>query len=236
LSGTNTAGIIFYNVILHQKNMLALHERIDVIEITIPETEFDVTNTQFHKVISAYAIESRRVQTTDSALILKIHFRFMLYDWKKTVHAMLLNQHIPFEIASHFKTTINEFTPKKKVYIAEDDLHILFALNVMLEEAGYDVLLSHYGAPILNETLPLADIFILDNRMPDINGMEICRHLKSQASTRHIPVIMISAMENIKRRAKSAGVDEFLQKPFQMQDLLALVSKHTTTTLKGEYI
>jgi DNA-binding response OmpR family regulator len=125
---------------------------------------------------------------------------------------------------------------KKKVYIAEDDLNILFALNTMLEDAGYDVLISHCGSPMLKTDLPSTDLFILDNRMPDVDGIDVCRHLKSQPSTKHVPVIMISAFRNFGSQAIRAGVDEFLEKPFDMGTLLRLVAKHTANTTNDNLV
>jgi CheY-like chemotaxis protein len=165
----------------------------------------------------------------------RIVFRFMKYDWDKSIRQLLTDQSVPFEIVRTFTTDVNQKT-RKKVYVAEDDLNILFSLDVMLEDAGYDVMLSHCGTPMLESNLPATDVFILDNRMPDINGIDVCLHLKRQPATQHIPVIMISAFRNFRPQALRAGVDDFLEKPFQMQDLLGLVSKHTqrSTELVGK--
>jgi DNA-binding response OmpR family regulator len=80
---------------------------------------------------------------------------------------------------------------------------------------------------MLKSTLPSTDLFILDNKMPDIDGVDVCRHLKTQAATRDVPVIMISAARSSLSHARAAGADDFLEKPFQMHELLTLVAKHT---------
>ena len=148
----------------------------------------------------------------------------MKYDWGKTIQAMLSANGVPFEIVRTHKIDVVQHMMKKKIYV---DLDILFTLNHMLEGAGYDVLLSHCGNPMMERNIPATDLFILDKRMPDVDGVEVCRHLKAQPATKHIPVIMISAGRNFITQALKAGVDECLEKPFQMNDLLRLVSKYT---------
>jgi CheY-like chemotaxis protein len=163
----------------------------------------------------------------------RVSFRFLFYDWDKSIKKLLCDSNIPFEIIASFQVDLLEQGAKKKIYIAEDDLNILFALNVMLENAGYDVTLSHCGAPMLQDNLPATDLFILDKRMPDIDGLDVCRHLRAQKTTRNIPIIMISAARNFSQQAKNAGVNDCLEKPFQMQDLLKAVARFTTNRFES---
>ena len=178
------------------------------------------------KTLSAYSLDNgpSDKEVNDPERVL---FRFTRFDWDKTIKSLLSDLSIPYEITGNFKVDVMTHTQKKKVYVAEDDLNILFALDTMLEDAGYDVILSHCGAPIMQDNLPRADLFILDKMMPDVDGMEVCRHLKSQLSTKSVPVIMISALRNFGNQALRAGVDDYLEKPFQMQELLKMVAKHT---------
>jgi CheY-like chemotaxis protein len=200
-----------------------LQEAIEIKlwEIYLTRSRFDLLNR-----LSAYAIDKGPLRTalreTD-----KISFRFMKFDWDRTLKVLLAEQSIPYEIVNSYKIDVAQAMTKRRVYVAEDDLNILFALDTMLEEAGYDVTLSHCGAPMLEKNAPVTDVYILDNRMPDVNGIDVCKHLKAQAATKHIPVIMISAARNFSREALRAGVDDYLEKPFQMHDLLHLVEKHT---------
>jgi CheY-like chemotaxis protein len=197
----------------------------EIIEIQLWDTYLTRSGMNLERTLSAYALDGQPLEHHSDTS--KAYFRFMLYDWDKTIRNFLSVNQVPFEVARVFKTDVMKQMEKKIVYIAEDDLNILFALNTMLEEAGYDVLMSHCGAAMLNGNLQSADVFILDKRMPDVDGIEVCRHLKSQPATRHIPVIMISALHNIASQAIKAGADDFLEKPFQMHELLQLVSKHT---------
>jgi CheY-like chemotaxis protein len=198
----------------------------DAIEVKFWEAFLIRNRYNLYSNLCGYALDKGPF-VNDTEELERVVFRFLKYDWDKTLMQLLIKQSVPFEILRTFKTDVFSHMTKKKVYVAEDDLNILFALEVMLEEAGYDVTLSHCGNKMLQNYLPATDLFILDNLMPDVNGIEVCRHLKSQPATEHVPVIMISALRNSGGQAKKAGADEFLEKPFQMKDLLKLVAKYT---------
>jgi CheY-like chemotaxis protein len=156
----------------------------------------------------------------------RISFRFLVYDWQKTLQKLLTDNNIPFVIHSYFVIQTYNYRRRRKVLIAEDDLDILSAMNMILENAGYDVQLSPVGKPLLEDTHLSADVVILDKRMPDIDGIDVCRHLRSQKSTQHTPVIMISASRDFGQQALEAGVDDYLEKPFEMNKLLQIVAKY----------
>jgi CheY-like chemotaxis protein len=200
----------------------------DAVEVKFWEIYLLRNRSNLSETLRKYALEGHGLSSAKDSD--RIVFRFMKYDWDRILVTLLGQQSVPYEILRAFKTDVLLGAPKKKVYVAEDDLNILFSLNVMLEEAGYDVLLSHCGNRMMEKHLPATDLFILDNRMPDVNGIEVCRHLKSQPSTQHIPVIMISAYRNFKTQAVKAGADEFIEKPFQMKELLSLISRYTQSS------
>jgi DNA-binding response OmpR family regulator len=115
---------------------------------------------------------------------------------------------------------------KKKILILEDDEDILFTLTIMLENAGYDVIQLSSGQSIINNTCQYPDLYILDKRMPDMDGLDVCRHIRNQNGSERIPVIIISASPKFGPQALSAGANDFLEKPFQMKSLLTMVEKH----------
>lgn len=115
---------------------------------------------------------------------------------------------------------------KKTILVADDDPSILDALNIMLEEiGGYRVVTTTSGHSLL-ELQELPDLILLDLWMSGINGKEICAHLKANERTKNIPVIIFSANRDIKTIAESAQADDYIPKPFQMDDLLNKVSMH----------
>ena len=71
----------------------------------------------------------------------------------------------------------------------------------------------------------MPDLFILDKDMPTIDGLAISKYLRVHETTKHIPIIMISAYE-FQDKAKRIGVDEFIRKPFELSYLLESVNKY----------
>jgi len=115
----------------------------------------------------------------------------------------------------------------KKIMVAEDDPGILDAMSQMLEGEGYEVVAS-VDAGIIEKIYDiLPDLLLLDIWMSGVDGRDICRKLKNQEVTKHIPVIMVSANKDTKVIAKEAGADDYLAKPFEMDELLAMAEKYT---------
>ena len=114
----------------------------------------------------------------------------------------------------------------KKILVVDDNPAILDALKIMLEEEGYEVETTVDGATLKDLKEHLPDLLLLDIWMSGVDGRDICKVLKSSAATKQIPVIMISAAKDIEQIAKDSGADDFISKPFQMANLLAIVAKH----------
>lgn len=116
---------------------------------------------------------------------------------------------------------------KGKILVADDDAGIVDALQMVLEDADYEVQTTMDGSSVLkvdHKTLP--DVILLDIWMSGEDGRDICRNLKSRRETMNIPIIMISATGDLANSAKAAGADDFLPKPFHMEHLLEKVEKH----------
>ncbi|WP_207535641.1 response regulator [Desertivirga arenae] len=105
-----------------------------------------------------------------------------------------------------------------KIMIADDDPGILDSVGIMLEYRGYEVLPSSKNT--LNQVqAELPDLLLLDIWMSGQDGIEICKALKGNERTREMPVLMISASRHIENSAFDAGADDFLAKPFEMEQL-----------------
>ena len=115
---------------------------------------------------------------------------------------------------------------KKKILVADDNPAILDALQIMLEEEGYEVETTIDGATALDMKGRLPDLILLDIWMSGIDGRDICKQFKKDSSTNHIPIVLISATKDIAQIAKDSGADDFISKPFQMDNLLEIVAKH----------
>jgi CheY-like chemotaxis protein len=121
----------------------------------------------------------------------------------------------------------------KRILVAENDPDILHLLTLILNEAGYEVQSVPGGTPIVEKKIDLPDLFILDKDMPLIDGLALCKYLKVTNETKNIPIIMISAYHKIKEKAKEIGIDEFLEKPFNVSNLLQTIQKYVPDARPG---
>jgi DNA-binding response OmpR family regulator len=113
----------------------------------------------------------------------------------------------------------------KKIMIADDDPAIVDAVEIILDFEGYEVSSTVNGATVLDMKTEFPDLLLLDIWMSGSDGRDICRELKHRLDTRAIPIIMISASRDIERSAYEAGADDFLAKPFEIDDLLGKIKR-----------
>jgi two-component system, NtrC family, sensor kinase len=107
--------------------------------------------------------------------------------------------------------------------IVDDDPNDLKLLSYYLSHDGYEVETAMDGMEALNSARRLIpDIIILDVYMPELNGIEMCRRLKSLEETRHIPVICVTGMDDkdVKLECLDAGANVFISKPVNMTEML----------------
>jgi CheY-like chemotaxis protein len=114
----------------------------------------------------------------------------------------------------------------KRILVIDDEPAIADVLQLMLEDAGYIVEIQMDGQAARQLAEPLPDLLFLDIRISGTNGGTLCRHLKSQPATHHIPIILLSAHRETERIAREAGADAFLAKPFEMSDVLSLAARY----------
>jgi len=119
-------------------------------------------------------------------------------------------------------------TGNKTILIADDNENIRDALTYLLEDEGYDLLLSKDGADTLRKVREQKpDILFLDIMMPEVNGYDVCRTIKNDPDLKSIYVIMLTAKGQVveQERGKEVGADEYIVKPFSPMEILAKV-KH----------
>jgi DNA-binding response OmpR family regulator len=122
----------------------------------------------------------------------------------------------------------------KKILIVEDDLDIQDIFRIIFSTYGYAVECMDNGRHLYEKEHDWPDAIILDKQLPGMDGIQVCKHLKSRNSTKNIPVIMISATAGVESAAKLAGADDFIEKPFNMHNILkkvaALVDNQNSAT------
>jgi DNA-binding response OmpR family regulator len=115
-------------------------------------------------------------------------------------------------------------TPSPRILVIEDDLSILTGLSMNLKFEGYEVLQAQDGRTGLQRALDeRPDLLILDVMLPQMNGYEVIRELRQRG--RDIPVVMLSArgMEQDKILGLDLGADDYVVKPFALQELIARI-------------
>ncbi len=116
----------------------------------------------------------------------------------------------------------------KKVLVVDDNEDILNVITLVLEMEGYEVACATDGATVPDKIQSVApDLILLDIMLEGMDGREICRALKSDPKTWHIPIIMISASHTIFSTVeKNCQADDFIAKPFDIYDLADKVGQH----------
>lgn len=112
---------------------------------------------------------------------------------------------------------------KWKILAADDDPGIRDIFKIIFEGAGYAIEVKEDGRDILENNYTRPDLFLIDKQLPGMDGLDLCRYLKTQSSTKNIPVIIVSATPDIGVSAKNAGADDYIEKPFDMNYLLKFV-------------
>ena len=117
----------------------------------------------------------------------------------------------------------------KKILIVDDEQDIVETLKFILEAQGYTCFCAYNGEDGLNKAKEIMpDLIILDVMMPKINGYKISRLLKYDNKYKDIPIIMVTArsQEQDKLIGEETGVNEYISKPFELEEILAIVKKY----------
>lgn len=118
---------------------------------------------------------------------------------------------------------------KKEVLVVEDDPEINQLVGAYVQYAGYRYRPALDGASGLRaarEHNP--SLIILDIMLPDLDGFEVCMRLRNDHSTRHIPVVLLTALDRDEHRqsGRDCGVAAYMTKPFDPEDLLRTVQQN----------
>jgi two-component system, OmpR family, response regulator len=122
------------------------------------------------------------------------------------------------------------------ILIVDDFLENVRLLSTILEHNGYQTRKAISGSMALTavEASP-PSLILLDIRMPEMNGYEVCEYLKSNPKTAQIPIIFLSASEDVidKGKAFQVGGADYITKPFHIEEVLARV-KHQLTIITAQ--
>jgi DNA-binding response OmpR family regulator len=111
---------------------------------------------------------------------------------------------------------------KTRLLVVEDDVDIANMLKIYFSGMGFDVDVAHRGADALEKTKhALPQLIVLDIMLPDIDGYEVCRNLRTSMRTSHIPVIFLTQKDERSDRLQGLelGADDYITKPFDIEEL-----------------
>lgn len=119
------------------------------------------------------------------------------------------------------------------VLIVDDDDDILFIVGMLLQTVGFAVRTAQNGVQALQaieESMPR--LVLLDLKMPVMNGWEFVRRFRERYA-QAAPIVVMSAIDDIGRRAAALGVEDWLAKPFETSALLEMVRRHAPGLSRG---
>jgi CheY-like chemotaxis protein len=115
---------------------------------------------------------------------------------------------------------------RARVLLAEDDRALRRFLEVVLDRAGYKVIPVADGLEAMKVALSVPiDIVVTDAMMPNLSGHEFCRFLRNSQTLSHLPVILLSALEQKETNQNAEQVDAFLSKPVSAETLVECIEK-----------
>jgi DNA-binding response OmpR family regulator len=117
---------------------------------------------------------------------------------------------------------------KSRILVVDDEPEAVELVEFNLKKAGFDVVTATDGAEAVKKTRSAhPDLIVLDLMMPEIDGLEVCKILRRDSATAHIPIIMLTAKASEVDRivGLELGADDYVTKPFSPRELVLRVHK-----------
>src|SRR6476659_3870986 len=112
-----------------------------------------------------------------------------------------------------------------KILVVDDDPDISMMLKLMLEYKGYSVLILEKIEDVINVLSENnISVVIIDMLLSEVSGTDVCARIRENKPTAECPILMISAHPNAKKICLDAGADDFIAKPFDMNDILSKIT------------
>ena len=114
----------------------------------------------------------------------------------------------------------------KKVLIFDDDADILEVCAIVLETNGFAVTTESNCEDLLRKVLNCEpDVVLMDNKIPPVGGIAATQEIKAASAWRNLPIVYFSANQDIARLAAEAGADVYIEKPFDLDELVLLLQR-----------
>ena len=115
---------------------------------------------------------------------------------------------------------------KKRILIFDDDADILEVCSIVLESNGFEVFTQKNCDNILEKIDRCApDVMLMDNKIPPLGGIQATQTIKASPEHAGVPIVFFSANQDVARLAEDAGADHYIEKPFDLDALVAILEK-----------
>ena len=114
------------------------------------------------------------------------------------------------------------------ILVVDDEKNIVQLARLYLSKEGFQVEAAYNGAQALEKAKSLRpDLIVLDIMMPMMNGYDVCRQIKANPATEHIPVLCVTSAQSpeVREHAQAAGAQGLLIKPFATRELVAQINR-----------
>jgi diguanylate cyclase (GGDEF)-like protein len=115
---------------------------------------------------------------------------------------------------------------KSIILIVDDEIISRYTVKILLESEGYNLIFAESGAEALEKAQSIMpDVMLLDVMMPEMDGFQVCQHLRANPRLAELPVVMVTALDDRESRLKGleVGADDFMSKPFDKAELRARI-------------
>jgi two-component system cell cycle response regulator DivK len=126
---------------------------------------------------------------------------------------------------------------KKLILLVEDNEDILQLTQLVLKTRGYEVAVAKNGLEAVEKAMSeLPDLILMDLFMPVMDGIQATARIRSNAKTKDIPIVALtaSARPNDRERSLAAGCDDFIAKPYTYHELIGLIENRLTDYIKKQ--
>ncbi len=122
----------------------------------------------------------------------------------------------------------------KKILVLDDDLDILIVVQLLFKVKGFNVMaISHWEEIYEKIETFQPDLILLDVLLSGNDGRDICKVLKKKPDTKNIPVILFSANPAVEKTASECLANDFVHKPFEVNDLMKTINRHLEDSGQG---
>lgn len=149
-----------------------------------------------------------------------------------------MNEIVPIKEQAHLKLPKNVEFKDKKVLVVDDDMRNIFAITVVLERQGIEVIYAENGKLGLEKLKenPDVDLILMDVMMPEMGGIEATQAIRAMKEFEKLPIINLTAkaMKGDREKCIEAGATDYITKPVDSENLLAVMHKWMSEYQKVE--